>query len=115
MTKKYKHHDLIKILVILGGVVGILEGISIILSMAGSGIPYLGTYRIIRFEPIISAIVCLVGAVLALVCGLKPDDPIPFHWLMFLIFAIWLIIFGALFGGVLCLIAFLIGLIDELS
>lgn len=116
MTKKYKHHDLIKILVILGGVVGILEGISIILSLAGSGIPYLGEFRVIGgIAPIISAIILLVGAVLALVCGLKPDDPIPFHWLMFLILAIWLIVFGGLFGGVLCLIAFLIGLIDELS
>ena len=115
MTKKYRHYDLIKILVVLGGVVGILEGISIILSYAGAGIPYLGTYRVITFEPIVSAIICLVGAVLALICGLRPDDPFPFHWLMFLIFAIWLIIFGALFGGVLCLIAFLIGLIDDLS
>jgi len=115
MTKKYKHHDLIKILVILGGIVGLLEGISIILGYYGYGLPYLGEYRIFRFEPLIVAIVCLIGAVLALICGLKPDDPIPFHWLMFLILAIWLIIFGGLFGGVLCLIAFLIGLIDDLS
>lgn len=116
MTKKYKHYDIIKFLVIVGGIVGLLEAINIIISFYGTGLPILGEYYFIRtFDPLITAIVCIVGAVLTLICGLRPDDPIPFHWLIFLIFAIWLIVFGALLGGVLCLIAFLIGLIDDLS
>lgn len=116
MTKKYKHYDILKILVVLGGIVGIIEAIMIFLALADIRVPYVGEFVILRhsLNLILVGIICIIGAVLTLVCGLRPDDPLPFHWIMFLIFAIWLIIFGALYGGVICLIAFLIGLIDDL-
>lgn len=63
---------------------------------------------------IIHAIIGIVGVVLTLLCALKPGDPIPFNWIILLIFAIWLIIFGSVWGGVLVFIAFLIGLIEDL-
>ncbi|MFX1277581.1 MAG: hypothetical protein ACFFBP_04690 [Promethearchaeota archaeon] len=116
MTKKYKHYDIIKFLVIIGGIVGIFEAIDIIIGLSGQDIPIIGFFNPLGafIHPIAVFVACIIGAVLALVCGIKPDDPIPFHWIVFLIFAIWLIICSALIGGVLCLIAFLIGLIDDL-
>jgi hypothetical protein len=46
--------------------------------------------------------------------ALKPNNPIPFHWIVLLIFAILLIIFVDIIAGVLVLIAFFIGLIEDL-
>ena len=117
MAKKYKNQDLLKFLVVLGGIVGLIEAILVIVNFAGAEVPIVGRYVILgaAVNVVIIAIVCMVGAVLTLLCGLRPDDPIPFHIIIFLIFAIWLIVCGALIGGVLVLIAFLIGLIEELS
>jgi len=107
MAKKYEHNDLMKILTILGGLVGLASAILVI---ANYDLP--ATYS--AFDRVISAIVGMVIAVLTLLCAMRPDDPIPWHWLMLFILAILLFVFSGLWGGVLVIIAALIGLIDDL-
>jgi hypothetical protein len=111
MVKKYKNESLMKFLTIIGAVVGL---ITLILSIANVGNygfidPVIGLHSVVNF------IIGLVIVVLTFLVGLKPNDPIPFHWVVLLILGILLIIFGAgIWAGVLLIIAFLIGLIEDL-
>lgn len=107
MAKKYEHNDLMKILTILGGLVGLASAILVI---ANYDLP--ATYS--AFDRVVSGIVGIVIAVLTLLCAMRPDDPIPWHWLILFVLAILLIVFSGLWGGVLVIIAALIGLIDDL-
>ena len=107
MAKKYEHNDLMKILTILGGLVGLASAILVI---ANYDLP--ATYS--AFDRVVSGIVGIVIAVLTLLCAMRPDDPIPWHWLMLFVLSILLFVFSGLWGGVLVIIAALIGLIDDL-
>lgn len=107
MAKKYEHNDLMKILTILGGLVGLASAILVI---ANYDLP--ATYS--AFDRVVSGIVGIIIAVLTLLCAMRPDDPIPWHWLVLFVLAILLIVFSGLWGGVLVIIAALIGLIDDL-
>jgi len=111
MTKKYKNEGLMKVLVILGALVGL---ITLILSIAGLG-EYGFVPPLVVLDRIIIFIVGLVIVVITFWVGFKPNDPIPFHWLILIIFAILLVVFGAgIWACVLVLIAGLIGIIEEL-
>ena len=107
MAKKYEHNDLIKLLTILGGLLGLA---SAILVLTNYDLP--ATYS--AFDRVVSAIVGIVIAVLTLVCAMKPDDLLPWHWLTLFVLGILLVVFSGLWGGVLVIIAALIGLIDDL-
>jgi len=107
MAKKYEHNDLMKILTILGGLVGLASAILVI---ANYDLPA----TISAFDRVVSGIVGIVIAVLTLLCAMRPDDPIPWHWIILFVLAILLIVFSGLWGGVLVIIAALIGLIDDL-
>ena len=111
MTKKYKNEGLMKVLVILGALVGL---ITLILGLAR--IENYGFINpLLTFNEIIVFIIGLVIVVLTFWVGFKPNDPIPFHWLILIIFAILLVVFGAgIWACVLVLIAGLIGIIEEL-
>jgi len=108
-----------KFLTILGGLVGIL---TIILGLANiydtwgplSNTPIVGPLVDRTVERIIIAIIGLIICAITLAAGLKPDDPIPWHWLVLFILAILMVVFGALWGALLVIIAALIGLIDDL-
>ncbi len=111
MTKHYKNEGLMKVLVILGALVGL---ITLILRLAGME-NYGFVNPLVTFDFIIIFIIGLVIVVLTFWVGFKPNDPIPFHWLILIIFAILLIVFGAgIWSCVLVLIAGLIGIIEEL-
>ncbi|MBD3198346.1 MAG: hypothetical protein GF317_25070 [Candidatus Lokiarchaeota archaeon] len=111
--KHYKNESLMKILTILGALVGIA---TIILTFASidaypifPGLSGEGIYQIIIL------IVGLVICVLTLLAGIRPGDPIPFHWLILFILGILLVVFGAgIWACALVIIAALIGLIDDL-
>ena len=107
MAKKYKYNDLMKFLTILGGLLGLA---SAILVLANYELP--ATYS--AFDRVVSAIVGIIVSVLTLLCALRPDDLIPWHWLVLFVLAILLIVFSGLWGGVLVIIAALLGLVDEL-
>ncbi len=111
MTKHYKNEQLMKFLVIIGAIVGLL---TIILRLA-----HLENYgyvdALVALDEIVIFIVGLVIVILTFLVALKPNNPIPFHWLVLIIFAILLVVFGAgIWACVLVLIAGLIGLIEDL-
>lgn len=111
MTKKYKNEGLMKVLVILGALVGLITLILFLARMENYGFidPLIALDRIIVF------IIGLVIVVLTFWVGFKPNEPIPFHWLVLIILAILLVVFGAgIWACVLVLIAGLIGIIEEL-
>jgi ABC-type polysaccharide/polyol phosphate export permease len=65
-------------------------------------------------ETIINLIIGLVVVILTFLVALKPNRPLPFHWLVLFVLAILLIIFGAeIIACILVVIAAIIGLIEE--
>ena len=111
MTKHYKNEGIMKILTILGALVGLA---TLILRLTG-----LDNYGFI--EPVLALglvldfIVGIVVVALTFLVGLRPNKPLPFHWLVLFILGILLVIFGAgIWACVLVIIAGLIGLIEEL-
>ncbi|MFX0153158.1 MAG: hypothetical protein ACFE9Q_01420 [Candidatus Hodarchaeota archaeon] len=111
MTKKYKNEGLMKVLVILGALVGL---VTLILRLAGLE-SYGLVAPLVALDIIIVFIIGLVIVIITFWVGFKPNDPIPFHWLMLIILAILLVVFGAgIWSCVLVIIAALIGIIEEL-
>ncbi|KKN05094.1 hypothetical protein LCGC14_1090740 [marine sediment metagenome] len=111
MTKKYKNDGLMKLLTILGALIGL---VSLFLGLAG-----LENYGFVNplgaLDRVITFIIGLVVVVLTFLAALKPNNPIPFHWLILFILGVLLVIFGAgIWAGVLVIIAALIGLIEDL-
>lgn len=111
MAKKYKNDSLMKFLTLIGALVGLATLILRIAGLENYGFidPVIGLHSIVNF------IIGLVIVVLTFLAALRPNDPIPFHWLVLFILAILLIIFGAgIWAGVLVIIAALIGLVEDL-
>lgn len=111
MKKHYKNEGIMKILTVLGGIIGL---VTIIL-----GALNIENYSFINIElglnAVLTLIVGLVVCVLTFMVGWKPNNPVPFHWLMLLVLAILLAVFNAgMWAVVLVVIAFLIGLIEDL-
>ncbi|NVM45035.1 MAG: hypothetical protein HWN79_08970 [Candidatus Lokiarchaeota archaeon] len=115
MTKHYKNEGIMKILTILGALVGLVYIINGFAVLAGYGFNLPTIVNIQLLERIITLIIGLVVVVLTFLVAWKPNKPLPFHWLILLILAILLVIFGAsIWACVLVLIAAIIGLIEEL-
>jgi len=111
MTKHYKNEQLMKFLVIIGAIVGL---VTLILGLA-----HIENYgyvdAVFALHEIINFIIGLVIVVLTFLVALKPNNPIPFHWIVLIILAILLVLFGAgIWACVLVIIAGLIGLIEDL-
>lgn len=111
MKRHYKNEQIMKILTVLGALVGLA---TLILGIAGYG--YYGWIEpLVGLGIVINFIVGIVIVALTFLCALKPDRPLPFHWLVLFILAILLIVFGAgIWACVLVIIAALIGLIEDL-
>lgn len=111
MTKHYKNEQLMKFLVIIGAIVGL---VTLILRLAhvenyGYVNPVFALHEVVNF------IIGLVIVVLTFLVALRPNNPIPFHWLVLIILAILLVLFGAgIWACILVIIAGLIGLIEQL-
>ena len=66
-------------------------------------------------KPWKSVITVALVVLLTFLVALKPNKPLPFHWLVLFILGILLIVFSAgIFACVLLIIAALIGLIEVL-
>ncbi len=100
-----------KFLTIIGAVVGLAY---LILRLTAIGDQYQVLPIDVGINIVVNWIVGLVVVILTFLVAIKPNDPIPFHWFVLLILAILLIIFVDVIAGVLVLIAFLIGLIEDL-
>lgn len=116
MAKHYKNQQIMKFLTIVGALVGLVWIISGFAKLAGFEhfVPIIIPY-VVPIERIITLIVGLVIVILTLLVGLRPDGPLPFHWLVLFILGVLLAIFGAgIWAAVLVIIAALIGLIEDL-
>ena len=111
MTKHYKNESIMKLLTVLGALVGL---VTLILGLAR--IENYGFINpVFALGEILNFIVGLVIVILTFLVALKPDKPLPFHWLVLFILAILLVLFGAgIWACVLVIIAALIGLIEDL-
>jgi len=110
MVKYYKHNKLIKILTILGGLAGLLY----CLYQISTTTQINSWYEIFGFGRFVRNLLGMIIAALSVLVALKPDDPLPWHWLLLLAFGILLIIFSWLMGGVCVLIGAMAGLIDDI-
>jgi len=111
MTKNYKNGQLMKFLTVIGAVVGLATLILRLAHIENYG--YVAP--LVSLNEVVVFIIGLVIVVLTFWVALKPNDPIPFHWLVLIILAILLVVFGAgIWACVLVLIAGLIGLIEDL-
>jgi hypothetical protein len=94
---------LMLVLTILGAIIAIFEAV---IGLTSISFPNFNVNLIGNIVAIVIAILCLISA-------LKPGDPIPFNWIILLIFSIVLIILGTIIGGILILIAGILGLLIE--
>ncbi len=100
---KYKQDKLMKLLAIIGGIIALIEAI---LSFVGLGFTSFDFLK----GGIISAIVALILAIIVILSVVKPEK-IPFNAIFLLILGILIIIFGSLLGGILVLIAGILGFV----
>ena len=115
MTKHYKNEQIMKILTVLGAIVGLVYIINGFAGLAGMSFFLPPALNIQLLDTIISLIIGLVIVILTFLVALKPNQPLPFHWLVLIILAILLVIFSAgIYACVLVLIAGIIGVIEEL-
>jgi hypothetical protein len=70
--------------------------------------------QIFRISGFLGYVLGMFFASLTVLLGFKPDDPIPWHWLVLILFGILLITFSFLLGGIAVLGAGVLGLIDEI-
>jgi len=114
MAKHYKNDQIMKILTVLGALVGLVYIVNGFAGLAGMGfLPIIVDIQVL--DRIINLIIGLVVVILTFLVALKPNQPLPFHWLVLLILAILLVIFSAgIWACVLVLIAAIIGLIEDL-
>ncbi len=111
MKKHYKNEGLMKFLTIIGALVGLAY---LIIRLTGYGTQFQLLPIDVGLNVIVNFIIGLVVVIITLLAGIKPNDPIPFHWLVLFILGILLAIFADILAGVLVIIAFLIGLIEDL-
>jgi hypothetical protein len=111
VKKHYKNEGIMKFLTIIGALIGIVY---LILRLTEIGTQYQLFPIDIGIHWIAAIIIGFAVAIITLLAGIKPNDPIPFNWIMLFILAILMIIFVDILAGVLVLIAFLIGLIEDL-
>ena len=88
MVKKYRNDGTIKLLVFLGAIVG---GVGGVLALAGNPNLNLG---------MIMAVLAVILAILTFLSVVRPDNPIPYNGIVYLIFGILFIIFLGLWWGV---------------
>ena len=113
MAKHYKNEQIMKILTVLGALVGLVYIINGFASLADLGfLPLIVNIQLLHV--IINLIIGLVVVILTFLVALKPNRPLPFHWLVLFILGILLVIFGAeIIACILVVIAAIIGLIEE--
>lgn len=92
-----RENDIMRLLAGIGGIIALIDAIL--------GIDY-GHYDSSRLS---SIIISIVLAVVVLLSVLRPGDPIPMNWLLYVGIGIVIIIFSSLPGGILVLIAGFVG------
>ncbi len=92
-----REEDLMRLLGGLGG------GITLIETVLGFNERNFDTSKVI------SIVISITLAVIILLSVIKPGDPVPMNWLLFVGLGIVILIFSSLAGGILILVAGFIG------
>lgn len=91
-----REQDIMRLLAGIGGAVVLIETL-------------IGFDRINDSSKIILGVVSIVLAVITLLSVIKPGNPVPLNWILFVGIGIIIIIFSSLAGGILILVAGFIG------
>ena len=92
-----REEDLMRLLAGIGGAITLIETIL--------GI----NERNVDMSKVILIITSIILAVIVLLSVIRPGDPVPMNWLLFVVIGIVIIIFSSLAGGILILVAGFIG------
>ncbi|MBY8981938.1 MAG: hypothetical protein KGD57_03255 [Candidatus Lokiarchaeota archaeon] len=103
MSSKPDTEKIIYVLALVGSIIAIFEAA---IGLARIDISNLDSSFVFH-------IVAIIIALLALLSIVKPDDPIPYNWIVLFIFSILLIIFRSFAGGIIMLVASILGLLIE--
>lgn len=90
--------ELGRILIIIGGLVGLIEAIMGFITPGWFGL--------------FGSILALIVSIVILLSCFKPDDPIPFNAVVELVLAIILLIVGSWIGGVIAIIGAILLFLD---
>ncbi|MBA7583330.1 MAG: hypothetical protein CEE42_15060 [Promethearchaeota archaeon Loki_b31] len=92
-----REEDLMKLLAGIGGVITLIE------TLLGFNEKNIDTSKVILI------VISIILAVIVLLSVIRPGNPVPMNWLLFVGVGIVLIIFSSLAGGILILVAGFIG------
>jgi len=96
-----REEDLMRLLAGIGGAVTLLE-------------TTLGfTERNVDTSKVISIVISIVLSIIVLLSVLRPGNPVPMNWLLYVGLGIVIIIFSSLAGGILILVAGFIGYTEK--
>jgi hypothetical protein len=96
-----REEDLMRLLAGIGGAVTLLE------TILGFNERNVDTYKVI------SIVISMVLSIIVLLSVLRPGNPVPMNWLLFVGLGIVIIIFSSLAGGILILVAGFIGYTEK--
>ncbi len=92
-----REEDLMKLLAGIGGVITLIE------TILGFNEKNVDTSKVILI------VISIILSVIVLLSVLRPGNPVPMNWLLFVGLGIVIIIFSSLAGGILILVAGFIG------
>ena len=92
-----REEDLMKLLAGIGGVITLIE------TLLGFNEKNIDTSKVILI------VISIILAVIILLSVIRPGNPVPMNWLLFVGIGLVLIIFSSLAGGILILVAGFIG------
>jgi len=96
-----KEVDIMRLLAGIGGAITLIETIL--------GI----NERNVDSSRVVSIVISIVLAVIILLSVIRPGNPVPMNWLLFVGLGIVIIIFSSLAGGILILVAGFIGYTEK--
>ncbi|MFX1310052.1 MAG: hypothetical protein ACFE8C_10180 [Promethearchaeota archaeon] len=110
MGKYYKRNRLIKLLTFFGGIGGLIY----CLYQISTTTQIESWFEIFGFSRFVRNLIGMIVAALTILVTLKPNDPLPWHWLLLLAFGILLVIFSWLMSALFVLGGAVFGLIDDI-
>ena len=96
-----RQEDLMRLLAGIGGVITLIE------TLLGFNVSHFDTSKAMII------VISIVLAVIILLSVLRPSNPIPMNWLLYVGLGIIIIIFSSLAGGILILVAGFIGYTEK--
>jgi len=93
--------DLMRLLAGIGGVITLIE------TILGFNERNVGTSKVL------SIVISIILSVIVILSVMRPGNPVPMNWLLFVGLGIVIIIFSSLAGGILILVAGFIGYTEK--